>query len=55
MLDFLSYIIASYRGGWYSIISIRGGGSPEAGRIDIMRKYDLNERISLVEKITGIY
>jgi hypothetical protein len=31
-----------------------GGGSPEAGRLEIMRKYDLEERRSLVEKITGI-
>jgi len=36
------------------MISIHGGGSPEAGRIEIMRKYDLEERRSLVERITGI-
>ncbi len=45
---------ASYQGVWYSMISIHGGGSPEAGRMEIMRKYDLEERKSLVEKITGI-
>lgn len=50
----LEDITASYQGGWYSIISIHGGGSPEAGRLEIMRKYDLDERRSLVEKITGI-
>ncbi|MGH7802613.1 MAG: 4-hydroxyphenylacetate 3-hydroxylase family protein [Thermodesulfobacteriota bacterium] len=50
----LEDITASYQGGWYSMISIHGGGSPEAGRIEIMRKYDLDERRSLVERITGI-
>ena len=50
----LEDITASYQGGWYSVISIHGGGSPEAERMEIMRKYDLDERRSLVEKITGI-
>jgi 4-hydroxybutyryl-CoA dehydratase/vinylacetyl-CoA-Delta-isomerase len=50
----LEDITASYQGGWYSIISIHGGGSPEAGRLEIMRKYDLEERKSLIEKMTGI-
>ena len=36
------------------MISIHGGGSPEAGRIEIMRKFDLEERRSLVERITRI-
>src|SRR5579884_378118 len=50
----LEDITASDQGGWYSVISIHGGGSPEAERIEMMRKYDLDERRSLVEKITGI-
>lgn len=50
----LEDITASYQGGWYSVISIQGGGSPEAERMEIMRKYDLDERKSLVERITGI-
>ncbi|HSE83802.1 MAG TPA: 4-hydroxyphenylacetate 3-hydroxylase N-terminal domain-containing protein [Thermodesulfobacteriota bacterium] len=50
----LEDITASYQGGWYSVISIHGGGSPEAERIEMMRKYDLEERRLLVEKITGI-
>lgn len=50
----LEDITASYQGGWYSVISIHGGGSPEAERIEMMRKYDLDERRSLVEQITGI-
>ncbi|NIT13488.1 MAG: hypothetical protein GTN99_04365, partial [Candidatus Dadabacteria bacterium] len=43
-----------YQGGWYSIIGIHGGGSPEAQRIEMMRKYDFEERKSLVAKITGL-
>jgi 4-hydroxybutyryl-CoA dehydratase / vinylacetyl-CoA-Delta-isomerase len=50
----LEDITASYQGGWYSVISIVGGGPPEAEKIEIMRKYDLQERMSHVEKITGI-
>jgi 4-hydroxybutyryl-CoA dehydratase/vinylacetyl-CoA-Delta-isomerase len=50
----LEDITASYQGGWYSVISIHGGGSPEAERIEMMRKYDLEEKRLLVEKITGI-
>ena len=50
----LEDITASYQGGWYSVISIVGGGPPEAEKIEIMRKYDLGERMSHVEKITGI-
>ena len=50
----LEDITASYQGGWYSVISIVGGGPPEAEKIEIMRKYDLEERMSHIEKITGI-
>ena len=50
----LEDITASYQGGWYSVISIVGGGPPEAEKIEIMRKYDLEERMSHVEKIIGI-
>ena len=49
----LEDITASYQGGWYSVISISGGGSPEATRLEVMRRYDIDERKSLVEKITG--
>ncbi len=49
----LEDITASYQGGWYSVISISGGGSPEATRLEIMRKYDIDERKSLAEKISG--
>lgn len=50
----LEDITASYQGGWYSAISISGGGSPEATRMEIMRKYDIEERKSLIEKISGV-
>jgi len=50
----LEDITASYQGGWYSAISISGGGSPEATRMEIVRKYDIEERKSLVERITGV-
>jgi len=46
----LEDITAAYQGGWYSIIGIHGGGSPEAQRIEMMRKYDFEERKSLVHK-----
>jgi 4-hydroxybutyryl-CoA dehydratase/vinylacetyl-CoA-Delta-isomerase len=49
----LEDITASYQGGWYSVISISGGGSPEATRLEVMRRYDIEERKTLVEKITG--
>ncbi|MEQ9619008.1 MAG: 4-hydroxyphenylacetate 3-hydroxylase N-terminal domain-containing protein [Deltaproteobacteria bacterium] len=49
----LEDITASYQGGWYSVISISGGGSPEATKLEIMRKYDIEERKSLAEKISG--
>ncbi len=54
MARLLEDITASYQGGWYSIIGIHGGGSPEAQRIEMMRKYDFEERKSLVAKITGL-
>lgn len=47
----LEDITASYQGGWYSTISIVGGGPPEAQKMEIVRKYDLDERKSLVDKI----
>ena len=47
----LEDITASYQGGWYSTISIVGGGPPEAQRMEIVRKYDIEERKSLVQMI----
>jgi len=47
----LEDITASYQGGWYSTISIVGGGPPEAQKMEIVRKYDIEERKSLVQMI----
>ena len=47
----LEDITASYQGGWYSTISIVGGGPPEAQKMEIVRKYDIDERKSLVDRI----
>ncbi|HWP93944.1 MAG TPA: 4-hydroxyphenylacetate 3-hydroxylase C-terminal domain-containing protein [Thermodesulfobacteriota bacterium] len=42
----LEDITASYQGGWYSVISIHSGGSPEA-KMEIIQEYNL------VESFTG--
>jgi len=48
---FLEDLTASYEGGWYSIISLHGGGSPEAMKREIWRNYPLPERMDLVERL----
>ncbi len=42
---------ASNTAGWYSVISLHGGGSPEAMRREIYRHYPLEERRALVERL----
>jgi 4-hydroxybutyryl-CoA dehydratase/vinylacetyl-CoA-Delta-isomerase len=44
-------LTASNQGGWYSIISLHGGGSPEAMKKEIFRRYPVAERIELVESL----
>jgi len=44
-------LTASYQGGWYSIISLHGGGSPEAMKREIWRNYPVTEKVELVEKL----
>ncbi|WP_204623732.1 4-hydroxyphenylacetate 3-hydroxylase family protein [Crenalkalicoccus roseus] len=44
-------LTASHQGGWYSVISLHGGGSPEAMRREIWRRYPLAERTALVERL----
>ncbi len=44
-------LTASYQGGWYSVISLHGGGSPEAMKREIWRNYPLSEKIELVQRI----
>lgn len=42
---------ASYQAGWYSVISLHGGGSPEAMKREIWRNYPVPEKVTLVERL----
>ncbi|HSO42772.1 MAG TPA: 4-hydroxyphenylacetate 3-hydroxylase N-terminal domain-containing protein [Rhodospirillales bacterium] len=44
-------LTASYQGGWYSVISLHGGGSPEAMKREIWRNYPVMEKVALVERL----
>lgn len=44
-------LTASYQGGWYSVISLHGGGSPEAMKREIWRQYPIPEKVALVENL----
>ncbi len=48
---FIEDITASDTGGWYSVISLHGGGSPEAMKREIFRRYPIEERKALVERL----
>lgn len=48
---FIEDLTASYQGGWYSIISLHGGGSPEAMKREIHRRYPIAERVALVARL----
>ncbi|MEI2783097.1 MAG: 4-hydroxyphenylacetate 3-hydroxylase N-terminal domain-containing protein [Candidatus Competibacter sp.] len=48
---FIEDLTASYQGGWYSVISLHGGGSPEAMKREIYRRYPIEERVALVERL----
>jgi 4-hydroxybutyryl-CoA dehydratase/vinylacetyl-CoA-Delta-isomerase len=48
---FLGDISASSTGGWYSVISLHGGGSPQAMKREIFRRYPIEERRALVERL----
>jgi 4-hydroxybutyryl-CoA dehydratase/vinylacetyl-CoA-Delta-isomerase len=41
----------SHQGGWYSLISLHGGGSPEAMKREIWRNYPVMEKVELVERL----
>ena len=45
----LEDVTASYAGGWMSLISLHGGGSPEAMKREIWRNYPVREKTALVE------
>ena len=51
MARFLGDITASSTGGWYSVISLHGGRSPQAMKREIYRRYPVEERRSLVERL----
>ena len=44
-------LTASHQGGWYSLISLHGGGSPEAMKREIWRNYPVGEKADLVERL----
>ncbi|MGA8053620.1 MAG: 4-hydroxyphenylacetate 3-hydroxylase N-terminal domain-containing protein [Burkholderiales bacterium] len=44
-------LTASYQAGWYSVISLHGGGSPEAMKMEIWRRYPLGNKVDLVERL----
>jgi 4-hydroxybutyryl-CoA dehydratase/vinylacetyl-CoA-Delta-isomerase len=44
-------LTASYQGGWYSVMSLHGGGSPEAMKREIWRNYPVGEKVDLVERL----
>lgn len=44
-------LTASYQGGWYSVISLHGGGSPAAMKQEIWRNYPVGSKVDLVERL----
>ena len=44
-------LTASHQGGWYSVISLHGGGSPEAMKREIWRNYPVTDRVELVHRL----
>jgi 4-hydroxybutyryl-CoA dehydratase/vinylacetyl-CoA-Delta-isomerase len=48
---FMEDITASSTAGWYSVISLHGGGSPQAMKREIFRQYPIEERRELVERL----
>jgi len=47
----LEDLTASYQAGWYSLISLHGGGSPEAMKTEIWRHYPVGDKVDLVERL----
>lgn len=48
---FMEDLTASYQAGWYSLISLHGGGSPAALKQEIWRNYPLGNKVDLVERL----
>lgn len=47
----LEDLTVSHQGAWYSVISLHGGGSPEAMKREIWRNYPVGEKVALVEDL----
>ncbi|GJM04683.1 MAG: 4-hydroxyphenylacetate 3-hydroxylase [marine bacterium B5-7] len=54
---FIEDLTVSNQAGWYSVISLHGGGSPEAMKREIWRNYDVAEKEDLVAQLLerGVY
>lgn len=48
---FMEDLTASKEAAWYSVISLHGGGSPEAMKREIWRNYPVEERSALVARL----
>ena len=48
---FMEDLTASYQGGWYSVMSLHGGGSPAAMKQEIWRNYPVGSKVDLVERL----
>lgn len=48
---FIEDLTASYQGGWTSLISLHGGGSPAALKQEIWRHYPVGDKVALVERL----
>jgi len=44
-------LTVSDQAGWYSVITLHGGGSPEAMKREIMRHYPIGDKVDLVERL----
>jgi 4-hydroxybutyryl-CoA dehydratase / vinylacetyl-CoA-Delta-isomerase len=42
---FIEDLTAGYQGGWYSLISLHGGGSPAAMKQEIWRHYPVGSKV----------
>ena len=53
MARLIEDLTVSHEAGWYSVISLHGGGSPEAMKREIWRNYPVMEKAELVENLLG--
>jgi 4-hydroxybutyryl-CoA dehydratase/vinylacetyl-CoA-Delta-isomerase len=50
---FVEDLTISSTAGWYSTISLHGGGSPEAMKLEIFRNYPIQDKVALVDRLLG--